>query len=86
MKRRTLRQLRPKPQPEDHHSVYVVLPGAASGKLPRSEVVYNNQKARPRATPGSESWRSTRPRLETERDSDGCPYGTSRRPPRFILC
>ena len=46
MKRRTLRQLRPKPQPEDHHSVYVVLPGAASGKLPRSEVVYNNQKAR----------------------------------------
>ena len=33
MKRRTRRQLRSQPQPDDHHSVYVVLPGAASGKL-----------------------------------------------------
>ena len=33
MKRRTLRQLRAKRQPEDHHSVYVVLLDAAVGKI-----------------------------------------------------
>ena len=33
MKRRTLKHLRPKPQPEQHHSVYVVLLDAAAGKI-----------------------------------------------------
>ena len=33
MKRRTLRQLRPKTQPENHHSVYVVLLDPAVGKI-----------------------------------------------------
>lgn len=33
MKRRTLKQLRPKPQPELHHNVYVVLLEPAVGKL-----------------------------------------------------
>ena len=32
MKRRTLRQLRPKPEPELHHNVYVVLLDSAVGK------------------------------------------------------
>jgi hypothetical protein len=32
MKRRTLRALRPKPQPEQHHNVYVVLLDPAVGK------------------------------------------------------
>lgn len=33
MKRRTLKQLRPKRQPEQHHNVYVVLLNPAVGKL-----------------------------------------------------
>ena len=33
MKRRTLKQLRPKPQPEPHHNVYVVLLDPAVGKI-----------------------------------------------------
>lgn len=33
MKRRTLRQLRPKREPEPHHSVYVILLDPAAGKL-----------------------------------------------------
>ncbi len=33
MKRRTLKQLRPKRQPELHHNVYVVLLAPAAGKL-----------------------------------------------------
>ncbi len=33
MKRRTLKQLRPKRQPEQHHSVYVVLLDPAVGKI-----------------------------------------------------
>ena len=33
MKRRTLKQLRPKRQPEPHHNVYVVLLDPAVGKL-----------------------------------------------------
>ena len=33
MKRRTLKQLRPKRQPAEHHSVYVVLLDRAAGKL-----------------------------------------------------
>ena len=33
MKRRTLRQLRPKRQPADHHHVYVVLLDPAVGKI-----------------------------------------------------
>jgi hypothetical protein len=33
MKRRTLRQLRPKTQPADHHHVYVVLLDPAVGKI-----------------------------------------------------
>jgi hypothetical protein len=33
MKRRTLKQLRPKRQPEQHHHVYVVLLDAAAGKI-----------------------------------------------------
>jgi hypothetical protein len=33
MKRRTLKQLRPKRQPEQRHSVYVVLLDAAAGRL-----------------------------------------------------
>ena len=33
MKRRTLKQLRPKPQPEQHHNVYAVLLDPAVGKL-----------------------------------------------------
>ncbi len=32
MKRRTLKALRPKPQPEHHHNVYVVLLDPAAGK------------------------------------------------------
>jgi hypothetical protein len=33
MKRRTLRQLRPRRQPQDHHSVYVVLLDPAASKI-----------------------------------------------------
>lgn len=33
MKRRTLKQLRPKRQPDQHHNVYVVLLDAAVGRL-----------------------------------------------------
>lgn len=33
MKRRTLKQLRPKRQPEQHHNVYVVLLDAAVGRI-----------------------------------------------------
>jgi hypothetical protein len=33
MKRRTLKQLRPKRQPAEHHSVYVVLLDPAAGKI-----------------------------------------------------
>src|ERR1035441_102487 len=33
MKRRTLKQLRPKRQPEQHHNVYVVLLDPAVGKI-----------------------------------------------------
>ena len=33
MKRRTLRHLRPKPQPEQHHHVYVVLLDPAVGEI-----------------------------------------------------
>lgn len=33
MKRRTLKQLRPKRQPEQHHNVYVVLLDPTVGKL-----------------------------------------------------
>ena len=44
MKRRTLRQLRPKRQPENHHSVYVVLLDPAVGKIRTVRAAYLDRK------------------------------------------
>ena len=46
MKRRTLRQLRPKPQPELHHNVYVVLLGSAVGTLRKVRAVNPQRDAK----------------------------------------
>jgi len=43
MKRRTLKDLRPKPQPELHHSVYVVLLDSAVGKLRKVRAANQNR-------------------------------------------
>ena len=43
MKRRTLQRLRPKPQPEQHHNVYVVLLDPAVGRM-RKVLAANPQR------------------------------------------
>jgi hypothetical protein len=44
MKRRTLRQLRPKRQPTDHHGVNFVVINSGGGKFLHEDVVYDHQK------------------------------------------